>query len=156
VITSYEQKTCLTLFIGGIGSAVYHVDPRVDVAQEQRQTGMFFTPPIGGKFIRKLTLFEYRLTSTIAPPGANTYYENPYQADTYNIGYAHGVDGLGSVSPTYPANLARKSPLAVIDGVLDGDIIIEDQSLTGPPYASGYTHHATLAPPAGGESIVEV
>jgi hypothetical protein len=120
--------------------------------------GMPFTPPISGQSIKKLTLFEYGFTSTIAPcpPAApHNSYLNYGVNDTYN-GYAHPEDGLGSVSPTYPANLARKSPLAVIDGVPNGDIITEDQSLTGPPYASGYTHHATLAPPAGGESIVEV
>jgi hypothetical protein len=77
---------------------VYHVDPRVDVAQEQRQTGMPFAPPIGGKFIRKLTLFEYRLTSITAPPGANTYYGHPSQADD-----------SGHMSTTYPTNLPRKS-----------------------------------------------
>jgi hypothetical protein len=135
---------------------VYHVGPRYDVAQDQRQTGMSFTPPMGGKSIRKLTLFEYRLTSTIAPcpPAApQDSYPNNYGVNRYN-GYAHPVDGLGSVSPTYDANLARKSIYAVIDGVLSANIIIEDQSVTEPAYESGYTSQATLAPPTGGEFII--
>jgi hypothetical protein len=123
--------------------------------------GMPFAPPIGGKSIRKLTMFEHGLTSAInaAPcPPAAPYdsYHNNYGVSTYN-GYAHQVDGLGSMSPAYvgyATNLARKSIYAMIDGVLSADIITEDLSFTGPAYESGFIRHATLATPTGGEAII--
>ncbi|KAF8186673.1 hypothetical protein BJ912DRAFT_458168 [Pholiota molesta] len=89
---------------------------RHDSAQDMRQMGMPFAPQNG----------------TPCPPAApQDYYLNNYGVNnTYN-GYAHPVDGLGSVSPTYSANLAQ------------------DHSVTEPAYESGYTSQATLAPQTG-------
>jgi hypothetical protein len=72
---------------------MYNVDPLLSFAQEKQEAGLAIVRPIGRKSIRKSSLFECGLTSTIArhPPPAPQYaypnydgvngptiYEDPY------------------------------------------------------------------------------
>jgi hypothetical protein len=80
--------------------------------------GMACAPPIS-KSIRKPTLLQYRLTSTIAPPPVTPHYSHPntYGGNTYNE-YVYQVDGVGSTRLANSPNLGGKSVYAMIDGVV--------------------------------------
>ncbi|KAF8185402.1 hypothetical protein BJ912DRAFT_973305 [Pholiota molesta] len=89
-------------------------------------------PPISGESIRKPTLLQYLLTSTVTtapyPPGAPHYsHPNTYGGNTDN-GYVYQVDGVGSTRLANSPNHGR-------------------QSLIGTAYETrrGFTRHATSA-----------
>ncbi|KAF8193463.1 hypothetical protein BJ912DRAFT_961324 [Pholiota molesta] len=96
------------------GSALY-VDPVLSFAQEKQEAGLAIVRPIGRKSIRKLSMFECGLTSTIAPhppaapqyaypnyDGANepTVYEDPYALAGMGLNFSFKNDTYRSSFPS--------------------------------------------------------
>jgi hypothetical protein len=86
---------------------MYNVDPLLSFAQEKQEAGLAIVRPIGRKSIRKSSLFECGLTSTIAPhpPAAPQYaypnYDGVNEPTIYEDPYVLAGTGLSKQNDTY-------------------------------------------------------